>query len=109
MAVRPPQDDQDEELDTVAFGIAALDSRLDKADITFPTDSETLRAVLGDAEIPYNASGHTITVASALDRISDEHFETEQELLNTLHPVFEEQREAGGNGLLARIRSLIPF
>lgn len=95
--------------DTVAFGIAALDSYLDETDIVFPTDEETLRASLGDTEIPYNATGNTMTFNTALDNVPEERFEDEHELLNSLHPVFEERRETGGNSILARIRSFIPL
>jgi hypothetical protein len=109
MAVRPPQDDIDDGPDTVAFGIAALDSSLDKRDITFPTDEETLRDSLGDVEIPYDAAGNTMTFNTALDNVPEERFENQRELLNALHPVFEEHRETGGNGILARIRSYIPL
>jgi hypothetical protein len=110
MAVRPPSDDDlDDGPDTVAFGIAALDKRLSDADIQFPADAETVRGALGNAEVPYDAAGNTITVAEALDRVSPREFENEQELLNVLHPVFEERREAGGGGLLSRIRSYIPI
>jgi hypothetical protein len=110
MAVRPPSDDDlDDEPDTVAFGIAALDARLAEADVDFPADSETVREAVGGAEVPYNAAGNTMTVAEALDRVPPREFETEQELLNVLHPVFEERREASGGGLLARIRAFIPL
>jgi hypothetical protein len=109
MAVRPPQDDMDDGPDTIAFGIAALDSYLDQTDVTFPTDEKTLRASLGDTEIPYNAAGNTMTFNTALDSVSKEQFEDERELLNSLHPVFEKRRETGGSGILARIRSFIPL
>jgi len=110
MGVRPPSDDDlDDEPDTVAFGIAALDARIADADVEFPTDSAAIRASLGDTEIPYNAAGNTMTVAEALDRVPSREFETEQELLNVLHPVFEERREASSGGLLARLRAYIPI
>lgn len=109
MAVRPPQDDMDDGPDTVAFGIAALDSSLEEKDITFPTNEETLRATLGDTEIPYDVAGNTMTFKTALDNVPEEQFEDRRELLNSLHPVFEERRESGGNSILARIRSFIPL
>jgi len=93
----------------VAFGIAALDARLTETDVEFPADSETIRAGLGDTEIPYDAAGNTMSVGEALDRVPSREFETEQELLNVLHPVFEERREATSGGLLARLRAYIPI
>jgi hypothetical protein len=109
MAVRPPQDDIDDGPDTIAFGIAVLDTHLDNSDIEFPTDKETLRASLGDTEISYNAAGNTMTLDTALDSVSKDHFENEREVLNTLHPVFEERRKTGSTSILARIRSFIPL
>lgn len=109
MAVRPPQDDISEGPDTIAFGIAALDSYLDESDVTFPTDEEGLRDSLGSVDIPYNAAGNTITLDSALEQVPKQHFESKRELLNALHPVFEERRVSGGSGILNRIRSFIPF
>lgn len=110
MSVRPPADDSlDDEPDTVAFGIAALDARLDSAEIDFPADADAVRTAVGDEEIPYNASGNTMTVATALDRANTKRFETEQDLLNALHPVFEQAREGNRTGLLGRLRSFVPF
>jgi hypothetical protein len=110
MSVRPPADDDlDDEPDTVAFGIAALDARLDSAEIDFPADAGAVRTAVGDEEVPYNASGSTMTVATALDRANAEHFENEQDLLNALHPVFEQARESNRTGLLGRLRSFVPF
>ncbi len=109
MSVRPPTDDIDDEPDTIAFGIAALDARLDGTDLVFPADAETVRATLGDESIPYNASGATMTVGEALDHVAVDRFENEQEFLNALHPVFEQAREQGQGGLLGRLRSLVPF
>ncbi len=93
--------------DTIAFGIAALDARLDESDVAFPADAATVRSAMGDEAVPYNASGATITVAEALERTAVEHFENEQEFLNALHPVFEEARAQGGGGFLDRLRSLV--
>lgn len=109
MAARPPPTDIDDEPDTVAFGIAALDEHLDHADVTFPADADALDHAIGDAAVPYNASGATITVSDALDAVSKRRFESERELLNALHPVFEEKRAAASGGLLGRLRSFIPL
>jgi hypothetical protein len=109
MSVRPPTDDIDDGPDTIAFGIAALDARLDNADVDFPADAESVRAAIGTEAVPYNASGATMTVGEALDRAPVDRFENEQELLNALHPVFEEARESGDNSLLGRLRALVPF
>ncbi|WP_254544181.1 hypothetical protein [Halomarina pelagica] len=109
MGVRPPTDDNIDEPDTLAFGIAALDERLERADLRFPADAADVRAAVGDEAIPYDVSGGTMTVGEALDETSVTHFEREGDLLNALHPVFEERRQRGGSGLLGRLRSLVPF
>jgi len=109
MGVRPPANDDDEGPEVIEFGIAALDARLSDADVAYPTDSQSLRSELGHVEVPYDASGHAMTLDEALEEIGRREFEHEQELLNALHPVFESRREATGNSVLAQLRSLIPF
>jgi hypothetical protein len=36
-------------------------------------------------------------------------FDSESELLDLLHPVFEEYRASASGGILGRIRSILPF
>jgi hypothetical protein len=109
MGVRPPQQSEDEEPETVAFGIAALDAHLDDANVTFPATEETLLEELGNPDIPYDAAGDTVSLERALDDTHIQRFETRQELLNALHPVFEAKRERAGNTVFGRLRSLLPF
>lgn len=110
MKAPPPQNnDIDDDLETVAFGIAALDSYLSDADVSFPIDKQTLREALGYVDVPYNATGNTIQLDTALNHTPSQRFENKQELLNELHPVFEKHRQEGGNPLLDRIRSVIPL
>jgi hypothetical protein len=108
MAARPPQNDN-EEPETLAFGIAALDARLDEAAVDWPaTDDDLLRA-LDDPSIPYDASGSEVALADVLDRVPAREYESELELLNALHPVFEEYRENSTRSVLGQLRSLLPF
>lgn len=109
MAARPPPTGPNDEPDAIAFGIAALDERLDQADVTYPIVADELDRAIGDHAVPYNASGATITVSEALDAVPKRRFDSERELLNALHPVFEEERAAATGGLLGRLRSFIPL
>ena len=109
MRARPPTDDLDDEPDTVAFGIAALDERLDRADVSFPAEAATIRESVGDVSVPFDASGGTMTVGEALDEVSATEFDNKQALLNELHPVFETARETNRAGIVGRLRSFIPF
>jgi len=108
MGVRPPTDD-DEEPDTIEFGIAALDARLDRVDLQFPATQEAVLQAAGDQSIPYDANGGTIALSTAMDETGKERFADEQELLNALHPVFEKHRTARSSSLLGQMRSLLPF
>ncbi|MFB6154187.1 MAG: hypothetical protein ABEJ27_08045 [Halodesulfurarchaeum sp.] len=105
MAVPPPQGDQDEP-DAVAFGIAAVDATLPD-DLEFPADANDIRQEAGDQEIPYDVSGNSIPLSEAIRETNMDSFETRRDLLNALHPVFEEKRESSGVG--AWLRSLVPF
>lgn len=108
MGVQPPSDDLGEEPDVIEFGIAALDAELPE-DLAFPIEAEELRRTHGDLAIPVDASGTEMALETALDRCPSTTFDSRQELLNQLHPIFEERREAVSNSVFARLRSLVPF
>ena len=105
MAARPPQDDPEEPED-ITFGIAALAGQLDDSALTFPADAETVVETLGDPAIPYDPSGQSIALSEALEHTGKTRFETEDGLLDALHPVFEERRRSASTGLLSRLRAL---
>jgi hypothetical protein len=108
MAVRPPQQGGDEP-ETLTFGIAALDAYLTDADVLFPTTAQDLLQELNDPSIAYDASGNTVPLSEVLESVEEQKFENKTELLNALHPVFEEYRVTSSNGILAQLRSLLPF
>ena len=109
MGIRPPQRDGDEEVATVAFGIAALDEHLEDTDGTFPATGAEVLARLDDPSVPYDAAGNEIALSSALAETRADEFETRQELLNALHPVFEAKRERANDSIVGQLRSLFPF
>jgi hypothetical protein len=109
MRARPPTDDLDDDPDSIAFGIAALDARLDRSELEFPADAATVRERVGNVAVPYDASGSTMTVGEALDQVSEAEFDNEQALLNALHPVFEHARENNRTSIVGRLRSFVPF
>jgi hypothetical protein len=108
MAVRPPQQDSSEP-DVVEFGIAALAARLDRAEVQFPTTSDRLLERLGNQEIPYDASGNAVALDEVLEAVPQEQFDSKAELLDRLHPIFEEYRTSSGGGIVRRLRALLPF
>ena len=109
MGVQPPSDGVPEEPDVVEFGIAALDAKLEGREVAYPINSETLARRHGDLRIPVDAAGHEVTLEAALEECSEREFDSEQDLLEALHPVFEAEREAVSRSLLAQLRSLVPF
>lgn len=108
MGVRAPQGDDDEEPETIAFGIAAVDGRLGDADLAFPAEAADVIEAIGGAEVPYDAKGRSMALAEAIEECDRQSFATRQELLNALHPVFE-QRRGEPAGVVDRMRSLLPF
>jgi hypothetical protein len=108
MAARPPSNDVDDEPEIVEFGIAALDARIQKREVSFPTTATELASEHGNVQVAVDPSGHEMALGEALQRCDREEFSTRQELLNALHPVFEEKRESGG-GILGRLRALVPL
>jgi len=109
MGVRPPSNDIDDEPDVIEFGIAALDARLDEESLSYPISAAELDERYGKTEIPYDATGHTIQLASALAAVDRTEFDSQRDLLNALHPVFERKREATSTSLLSQLRALVPF
>jgi hypothetical protein len=110
MAARPPtQDGDDDTPETLAFGISALDARLSESELTFPATAETVVDELGDPEIPYDTAGHTLALSAAMGELQQTNFETETELKEALHPVYEEKRRSAGNSIVGQMRRLLPF
>lgn len=105
MGVRPPAGDSgDAEL--IEFGIAALDAKLDDTTLEFPATTEDVLDALGNQDIEYDAAGHTIDLATALERSDTTEFDSKRELLNALHPVFEDLRSSTTPGILGWLRNL---
>lgn len=109
MGVRPPQQGDDDAPETVAFGIAALDEHLNRRDVNFPTTDAELLKTLDDPAIPYDAKGNEIHLSTVLEDAHAKEFDTRQELLNALHPIFEAKRERANNSIVGQLRSLLPF
>ncbi|GAA0300459.1 hypothetical protein [Halarchaeum salinum] len=109
MAARPPaNDDTDDEPTVVTFGIAAVEEFLDGADFSYPVDRQTVVDTTGDPEIPVDTSGRTLALSKALERTEQRRYESRRDLLNALHPVFEDARQSGSGGIVGFVRSLIP-
>jgi len=109
MGVQPPSNDIEEGPDVVEFGIAALAARVEDLEIEYPVEAETLVGRYGDIAVPVDAAGTELSVAEAVRKSDCREFDSEQELLNALHPVFEERREATSRSILAQLRALVPF
>ncbi len=109
MGVRPPSGGDDEEPESVEFGIAAVDVRLKNADLSFPATKADVEAELGDKRVPYDVHGNDVPLAKMLAAVELEEFRSRQELLNALHEPFEEYRQANSGGVVQQFRSLLPF
>lgn len=109
MGVRPPSNDADDEPDSVEFGIVALDGQVEQRNISFPISAADLNDAHGDIQLAVDPSGHETTLAEALAECDQQSFESKQELLNALHPIFERKREKLSGGILGRLRALVPF
>jgi len=108
MAARPPADDDDEGPDVVEFGIPAVEGALETAELTYPVDAEGVVEATGDPDVPVDTAGRTLTLSTALDRCDERRFDSRRDLLNALHPVFEDARRSGASGVVGFVRSLVP-
>lgn len=109
MGVRPPSNDVNDEPDSIEFGIAALDARIEERDISFPISAEELGNEHGNLSVAIDVAGHEMGLRTALEECATDSFDSRQELLNALHPVFEQRRQKVSNSLLGRLRTLVPF
>jgi hypothetical protein len=107
MGVRPPAND-DEEPEAIEFGIAAVDARLDDADVTFPASKRDIVDALNRSEVPYDATGRSVSLDDAIGETGRQEFDSEQDLLNALHPVFEKRRSSPA-GIIDSVKALLPF
>lgn len=108
MGMRPPSDDN-EEPDSIEFGIAAVDARLKKSDLSFPASQDDVATALGSERVPYDIHGNTVPLKDVLEETRMDEFETRQELLNALHPHFEDYRTRHSASVVQQVRSLLPF
>ena len=109
MGVRPPSNGDSEEPDSIEFGIAAIDAHLRNGDLSFPASRDEVSAALGGKRIPYDVHGNDVELDEILSEVDRSEFASRQELLNALHPQFEEYRKRHSGGVVAQFRSLLPF
>ncbi|SEW10944.1 hypothetical protein [Natrinema salifodinae] len=109
MGVRPPSSGDDEEPESIEFGIAAVDVRLKDADLSFPATKADVAAEIGHERIPYDVHGNDVALSQMLEEVPTNEFGSRQELLNELHGPFEEYRRNRSSGVVAQVRSLLPF
>jgi hypothetical protein len=109
MGVRPPSNDDNDEPDSVDFGIAAVDARLRRTDLSFPATKDDVAAELGHERIAYNVHGNDVPLGEMLAEADQNEFRSRQELLNALHEPFEEHRRQNSNGVVQQFRSMLPF
>ncbi|PSP55373.1 hypothetical protein BRC82_05350 [Halobacteriales archaeon QS_1_67_19] len=109
MGVRPPQSNSDDGPDVIEFGIAEVAAELDEAEIAFPATGEEVVRSLSDPRIDYNAKGHSVPLSEAISDLEANRFDSQQELLNALHPVFERYRNSRTPGVIERVRAALPL
>jgi hypothetical protein len=108
MGVRPPQNDLEDEPDTVEFGIAALDAYLERSDLTFPADAEEVVGGLGDPKIDLDPTGNAVPLSRVVADVDRERFDSRRDLLDALHPEFERRRRQTGGSFFDWLRTLLP-
>ncbi|WP_394739527.1 DUF5789 family protein [Natronococcus roseus] len=109
MGVRPPSNDDDDEPESVDFGIAAVDARLRRSELSFPATKDDVDAELGHERISYDVHGNDVPLGEMLAETDKERFDSRQQLLNALHEPFEEHRRQNSNGVVQQFRSMLPF
>ena len=109
MGVRPPQSNSDDGLDVIEFGIPEVAANLDDSDLVFPATGREIVEALSDPRIKYDANGHAVPLSEAVSEVERGRFESEQEFLNALHPVFERYRNSRTPGVIERVKAALPI
>ncbi|GAB7018184.1 DUF5789 family protein [Halostagnicola bangensis] len=109
MGVRPPSNNDDDDPESVEFGIAAVDARLRRSDLDFPATEDDVSAALGHEQIPYDVHGNDVALGVILEEVTQTRFDSRQQLLNALHTEFEAYREEHSGGVVQQMRSILPF
>ncbi|ELY52238.1 DUF5789 family protein [Natronolimnohabitans innermongolicus] len=109
MGVRPPSGGDDDEPESVEFGIAAVDAKLKRADLSFPASKDDVAAELGHEQVSYDVHGNDVALGEILSEVDTTEFRSRQELLNELHGPFEEYRQNNSGGVFQQMRSMLPF
>lgn len=109
MGVRPPPSNSDEGPDVIEFGIAEVAAELDDAELSFPATGEEVVRRLSDPRIKYDANGHGVPLSEAVSEVERDRFESQQEFLNALHPVFERYRTSRTPSVIERVRAALPI
>ncbi|WP_247002201.1 hypothetical protein [Halosolutus gelatinilyticus] len=109
MGVRPPSSEDNDDPESVEFGIAAVDAELRDADLSFPATRTDVEAELGHERIPYDVHGNDVSLGEILAEVDAEEFGSRQELLNALHDPFEAYRKRHSGSVVQQVRSLLPF
>lgn len=110
MGARPPQSNS-EKTDSIEFGIAELAAELDRAEISFPATADEIVRATENPRIDYDATGHAVALADVFEGTETERnrFESQRQVLNELHPVFEEYRTTRSPSLVERVRTMFRF
>ncbi|MFC4551256.1 MULTISPECIES: hypothetical protein [Halorussus] len=109
MGVRPPSSNTDDGPEVIEFGIAEVAAELDGAEVSFPATGEEVVRSLSDPRIDYNAKGHAVSLSEAVGDTDRTRFESQQDFLNALHPVFERYRTSRTPGVIERVRAALPL
>lgn len=109
MGVRPPPSNDDEGPDVIEFGIPEVAAELDDGEISFPATGVEVVRRLSDPRISYDAKGHAVPLSEAVSEVEQDRFESQQEFLNALHPIFERYRNSKRPGVIERVRAALPL
>ncbi|NGM67793.1 hypothetical protein G6M89_02005 [Natronolimnobius sp. AArcel1] len=109
MGVRPPSNGDNDDPESIEFGIAAVDATLRRTDLSFPASKDDVAAELGHEQVAYDVHGNNVALHTMLEEVDATEFRSRQELLNELHEPFEAYRKEHSGGVFQQMRSMLPF
>ena len=90
----------------MTFGPDAVRYLIEESDLSYPVSVRRLEREYALENVELDAAGNSVMLAEILGEVEDDAFESEQDLVETLEPLFEEQSRKRNDGLVASLKRL---
>lgn len=90
----------------MTHGPDAVRALVEESDLSYPVSLRRLEREYALENVELDAAGNSVMLVELLGEVDNDTFENEQDLVETLEPLFEEHRRERNGGLVARLKRL---